>query len=103
MIGKSVRGLVLATTVGVVVAFTGSAPANARGGVSSGAAVGIGLGSFALGTAIGSAANPYYSRTTPPTAMPTLPQATIPPHPIIRGAAGIRITGVITLARLRYG
>lgn len=32
-------------------------PANALG---TGAAVGIGLGSFALGTALGAAANPYY-------------------------------------------
>ena len=72
-------------------------------GVSSGAAVGIGLGSFALATAVGSAANPYYSPYYSPTAtaMLTLPQATIPPHPIIRGAAGIRITGAITPASLR--
>jgi hypothetical protein len=61
MIVKSVRGLALATAVGVVVAFTGMAPANAGGGVSPGAAVGIGLGSFVLGTTLGSAANPYYA------------------------------------------
>jgi hypothetical protein len=38
-----------------------AAPANEGGGVSPGAAVGIGLGSFALGTAVGSAANRYYA------------------------------------------
>jgi hypothetical protein len=47
----SAAALVL-TGVGLI-----AAPANA-GGVSPGAAVGIGLGAFALGTAVGSA--PYY-------------------------------------------
>src|SRR4051794_28795355 len=85
MTGTSVRRLALATTVAVVVVFTGLAPTNVRGGVSSGAAVGIGLGSFALATAVGSAANPYYSPYYSPTAtaMLTLPQATIPPHTTI--------------------
>jgi len=59
MMGKNVRCLALATAVTVGIAFTGLAPANARGGVSTGAAVGIGLGSFALGSAVSAAANQY--------------------------------------------
>jgi hypothetical protein len=58
------RGLALASALAVGAAFT-APPAKAdwhhHGGISTGAAVGIGLGSFALGTALGSAAAyPYY-------------------------------------------
>ena len=42
-----------------VVAVASLTPAKAH--VSSGEAVGIGLGSFALGTAVGAASNPYYN------------------------------------------
>jgi hypothetical protein len=35
-------------------------PSSAGAGIDTGAAVGLGLGSFALGTAFGAASNPYY-------------------------------------------
>lgn len=65
MIGNGVkraaRGLALASATAVIFAIAGVAPAGARDGISNGAAVGLGLGSFALGTAVGSAAAaPYY-------------------------------------------
>src|ERR1051326_6133662 len=50
------KGLALATALVATVAFTAPTPAQAR--ISTGAAIGLGLGAFALGTAIGSA--PYY-------------------------------------------
>jgi len=54
------RGL---TVWAAILAFVGlttvSRPADA-GGVSPGAAAGIGLGAFALGSALGAASNPYY-------------------------------------------
>jgi len=58
------RGLALASAVALAAVFA-APPAQAdwhhHGGISTGAAVGIGLGSFALGTALGSAAAyPYY-------------------------------------------
>jgi hypothetical protein len=54
------RGLALASALAVGVAFI-AAPTTAEARISTGAAVGIGLGSFALGTALGSAAAyPYY-------------------------------------------
>ena len=53
------RGLTFAAALVGAVALTLPTPSQAR--VSDGAAVGIGLGSFALGTAVGaSAARPYY-------------------------------------------
>ena len=53
------RGLVTAAALASVMAIAAPTPASAW--VSNGAAVGIGLGSLALGTAIGSGAfaNPY--------------------------------------------
>jgi hypothetical protein len=53
------RGLAVAAVSAVAVLCAGT-PAEA--GISNGAAVGLGLGSFALGTAVGSAPyyNPYY-------------------------------------------
>src|SRR5205814_10181960 len=58
------RGLALASAMAGGVAFaapSAQAPWRHHGGISTGAAVGIGLGSFALGTALGSAAAyPYY-------------------------------------------
>jgi hypothetical protein len=50
------------TTVAVVIAAAGSlGAARPAQAVDAGTAVGIGLGSFALGTALGSTANPYYN------------------------------------------
>src|SRR5438094_8793247 len=55
------RGLALASALAVGVTFT-AAPTTAEARISTDAAVGIGLGSFALGTALASAASyPYYS------------------------------------------
>jgi len=51
------RALTVAAALVGAVALTAPSPAQAR--VSTGAAVGIGLGSFALGTAVGAAARPY--------------------------------------------
>lgn len=56
-LGRKLRsGAVVAAVLGSV-GMMGAAPADA-GGVSPGAAVGIGLGAFALGTMTGAA--PYY-------------------------------------------
>jgi len=52
------RGLVVAAALLGAVAATTPTPAQA--GISDGAAVGLGLGSFALGTALGASARPYY-------------------------------------------
>ena len=52
------RGLIVATAIVATGILTTPSPAQAR--VSDGAAVGIGLGSFALGTAVGAAARPAY-------------------------------------------
>jgi hypothetical protein len=53
------RGLAAAAAIAGVVAITAPTPAEAR--ISTGAAIGIGLGSFVLGSAIasGAFANPY--------------------------------------------
>jgi hypothetical protein len=53
------RGVTFAAALALAAALTIPSPSQAR--VSDGAAVGIGLGSFALGTALGSTANPYYN------------------------------------------
>ena len=53
-------GLTLASALAVGVTFT-AAPTTAEARISTGAAVGIGLGAFALGSALGAgAAYPYY-------------------------------------------
>ena len=54
---RSGRGLAVAAAVLATMSLTAVDPAQAR--VSTGAAVGIGLGSFALGTALGASARPY--------------------------------------------
>lgn len=51
------RGLILAAAIVATGVLTTPTPAQAR--VSDGAAIGIGLGSFALGTAVGASARPY--------------------------------------------
>jgi|SRR5689334_1235739 len=59
MIGRAMpRVAAMAAAFMAVLSFTISQPANA---LDTGAAVGIGLGSFALGTALGAGAHPYYS------------------------------------------
>ena len=58
------RCLALASVLAASVAFTAmSNPADAQ--ISTGEAVGIGLGSFALGSMMGAAANPYYGSSYP--------------------------------------
>lgn len=58
VLGKIIKLAAAVAVVGVV-AWGAQTPAQAR--IDTGAAVGIGLGSFALGTAVGAAANPYYN------------------------------------------
>jgi hypothetical protein len=57
--GQACRGAVAATVLSVLGLAATPEPAQAGGGVSPGAAVGIGLGAFALGTMTGAA--PYYA------------------------------------------
>src|SRR5258708_7166137 len=52
------RGIAVAAAFVTVASLTTAQPAKA---LDAGTAVGIGLGSFALGTALGSTANPYYN------------------------------------------
>ena len=60
LLGRMARGLALGAPIVAAVGLTTvSRPAQA-GGIGPGAAVGIGLGAFALGSALGAAANPYY-------------------------------------------
>ncbi len=54
---RSGRGLAATIALVGAVALTMPSPAQAR--IGTGAAVGIGRGSFALGTAVGAAARPY--------------------------------------------
>lgn len=58
------RNTVLARLTGIAAATAAIAllalPIRQAQALDTGAAVGIGLGSFALGTALGAAANPYY-------------------------------------------
>ncbi|MBV8337470.1 MAG: hypothetical protein JO358_18915 [Alphaproteobacteria bacterium] len=56
---RSGRGLAVGGAILAAVGLT-TAPQPAHA-LSSGAAVGLGLGSFALGTIVGSASNPYYN------------------------------------------
>ena len=61
LLGRMGRSLALGTAIVAAVGLTTvSRPAQAGGGIGPGAAVGIGLGAFALGSALGAAANPYY-------------------------------------------
>jgi len=58
-VGRTGRMLALGTAVVAAIGFATPQPAHA---LSTGAAVGIGLGAAALGTAVGAAAaNPYYN------------------------------------------
>ena len=60
LLGRMARGLALGAAIVAAVGLTTvSRPAQA-GGIGPGAVVGIGLGAFALGSALGAAANPYY-------------------------------------------
>jgi len=69
-IQRSARGLTVAAAIVAGLSLVMPGPAEAR--VSNGAAVGIGLGAFALGTAAGAAATPYgyapYGGYAPPPA-----------------------------------
>ena len=56
---RTCRGAVVATALALGVAFT-AAPNPAHARIDTGAAVGIGLGAFALGSAVGAASHPYY-------------------------------------------
>ena len=59
LFGRSGRALALGAAILAAVGLTTAArPAHA---ISSGAAVGLGLGAFALGSVVGSASNPYYN------------------------------------------
>jgi hypothetical protein len=109
-LGKTGRGLAVgAAILGAIGLTTVSRPADAGGGwggggISPGAAVGLGLGAFALGSVL---ANPYYyNRThTATTATTRLHQLTltIRRRRIIpqRGAVGAPITITITFAEQR--
>jgi|ERR1700683_3735153 hypothetical protein len=55
--GRAARTLAFTTAIVAAVGLTTARPAQALG---TGAAVGIGLGALAVGTAVGAAANPYY-------------------------------------------
>ena len=57
LVSRAGRGLMAVAIFGAVSLAATSDPAEAR--VSDGAAIGIGLGAFALGTAVGGA--PYYN------------------------------------------
>ena len=58
IVKQSARRLAIAAAVLAVTSLTVLKPAHA---IDAGTAVGIGLGSFALGSALGSTANPYYN------------------------------------------
>jgi hypothetical protein len=58
IVTRTSRGLVLGAALLATVLAAPARPAHA---VDPGAAVGIGLGALAVGTALGAAANPYYS------------------------------------------
>jgi hypothetical protein len=58
LIGRTGLTLAAAAVIGVVGMTAAPQPAKA---LSTGAAVGVGLGAFALGTALGAGANPYYN------------------------------------------
>jgi len=55
--GNACRAVMLAAGLATTISLV---PSSAEGGIDTGAAVGLGLGSFALGTALGAASNPYY-------------------------------------------
>jgi hypothetical protein len=51
------RTIAVAASLAVMVSLV---PSSAEAEIDTGAAVGLGLGSFALGTALGATSNPYY-------------------------------------------
>src|SRR5436190_17317975 len=61
--GKIVKqaGWRLGAAAAIIGAVALAAPNSAQARIDTGAAVGIGLGSFALGTALGAASTPYYN------------------------------------------
>jgi len=59
LVKKAGRGAALAGALLAAVAFA-AVPQPAQARISTGAAIGIGLGAFALGSALGAAAHPYY-------------------------------------------
>jgi hypothetical protein len=68
----------LAVAAVIVTAAAVALPTRPAQALDAGAAVGIGLGSFALGTALGAAGNPYYNPYYPygyypPAYYPTAP------------------------------
>jgi hypothetical protein len=83
--GRSHRLAIAATIVSAVGLAALPQQTQARDGVGTGAAVGIGLGAFALGTAVGAAPyNPYYAPSYyyPPAAYyPPAPPAYYGPYP----------------------
>lgn len=68
-----------AAIVGAVVATSAPQPARA---IDTGAAVGIGLGSFALGSMLGAASNPYYGYGYPYGYAALAPVYAYPPAPV---------------------
>jgi len=92
------RGLLTAAALVGAVAIASPTPASA--GVSPGAAVGIGLGSLALGTAIGSALSPIPTAITLTGIMPRRRPITRRRLRFIanRGRAGTRNTAATTPA-----
>jgi hypothetical protein len=76
-INKQLRRGLAAAAMGIGAAICVSPACEA--GISNGAAVGLGLGSFALGTAVGSSANPYNNPYNPYGYYPPPPPAYYPP------------------------
>jgi hypothetical protein len=60
LIGRT-RRLAVAAGVLSVIGLVAAPQSAQAGGISTGAAVGLGLGAFALGTAVGASAAPYYA------------------------------------------
>jgi hypothetical protein len=55
------RGLAAGAAILAAVGLTTTSQPAQAGGIGPGAAVGLGLGAFALGSALGAASNPYYN------------------------------------------
>ena len=80
IVKQSARRLAIAAGMIAAASLIALKPAQA---IDAGTAVGIGLGSFAIGSALGSTANPYYNPTTTHTGTPTRRRPIIRRHPII--------------------
>jgi hypothetical protein len=72
------RSLVIGAAVLAAVGLAAPRPAHA---LSTGAAVGLGLGAFALGSAVGASANPYYYPYNPYYPYPYYPYSYYPTAP----------------------